>query len=170
MLSLEQINIITKQISKENASEFVEVLIQMYANNDIERIGHLLSLIPDIAQEALKIKQKRIQEYSWATDLLLAERTHADIKRDNQTVIILLYVCKAHFPKGNCNGGSIADKEVFNEFIELLRKKKDFNYEDEKDWAWVCNTADCRDWMLEVIKQNIDPDFVEPDVVIRKLY
>ncbi len=174
MLLLEQLNIIKEQLQQENAHEFVETLIVGYATDTI-RIGELLTLIPKIADRQLQIKQKQILEYSWAYDLLLAERVRYPIpqrkskskKKYNPDFPTLLYGCKAHFPSGNCDGGSLAEREFFSEFIEMLKNKAGFDYEDKDDWGWICNTADCREWMLEVIRQHVDADFVEPEVRIR---
>lgn len=159
MLSFEQMNIINEQLKQDNVHEFVESLIMLYAT-DVERISELLLLIPKIADKQLKIKQERIQDY----DLLLGERCRYPIpkrkskskKEYNPDFPTLLYGCKAHFPNGNCDGGSRADKEFFVKFIETVKNKVGFDYEDKNDWAWICNIANCREWMLEVIKQNID--------------
>ena len=174
MLSLEQSDIIKKQLQKENVHEFVEKLIMSYAT-DTNRIGELLALIPKIAERQLQIKQKQVQEYAWAYDLLLAERVRYPIpqrksnskKKYNPDFPTLLYGCKAHFPSGNCDGGSLAEKEFFTEFVEMVKNKAGFDYESQDDWGWICNTADCREWMLEVIQQHVDADFVEPEVSLR---
>lgn len=174
MLSLEQSDIIKEQLQHNNAREFVEKLIMDYAT-DTNRIGELLALIPKIAERQLQIKQKQVQDYVWAYDLLLVERVRYPIpqrkskgkKEYDPDFFTLLYGCKAHFPSGNCDGGSQAEKEFFSEFIEMLRDKVVFDYEGEDDWEWVCNTADCREWMLKVIKQHVDADFKEPEVRLR---
>lgn len=56
MLSMEQSDIIKKQLQKENVHEFVEKLIMSYAT-DTNRIGELLALIPRIADRQLQIKR-----------------------------------------------------------------------------------------------------------------
>jgi len=174
MLSFEQSTIIKEQLKQENVHEFVEKLIMLYAT-DTDRIGELLALIPKIAERQLQIKQKQVQEYAWAYDLLLVERDRYPIpqrkpkskKEYNPDFPTLLYGCKAHFPFGKCDGGSQAEREFFTEFIEMVRNKVGFDYENKEDWEWICNTADCREWMLTVIKQHMDADFVEPEVRIR---
>lgn len=172
MLSLEQSDIIKEQLQQENAHEFVETLIMCYAM-DTNRIGELLTLIPRIADRQLQIKQKQILEYIWAFNLLLSERVRYPIaqrkskSKNDADFPTLLYGCKAHFPFGNCDRGSLAEREFFSEFIEMVKNKAGFDYESQDDWGWICNTADCRDWMLEVIRQHVDADFVEPEVRIR---
>lgn len=174
MLSPEQSDIIKEQLQQENAHEFVEALIMGYAS-DTNRIRELLALIPKLADQQLQIKQKQIQEYAWAFDLLLSERIRYPIpqrkskskKKDDADFPTLLYGCKAHFPGGNCDGGCQAEKEFFTEFVEMAKNKVGFDYESKDDWEWICNTANCREWMLTVIKRYIDADFVEPEVRIR---
>ena len=174
MLSSEQSNIIREQLQQENVHEFVENLIICYAT-DTNRIGELLTLIPRIADWQLRIKQKQILEYVWAFNLLLSERVRYPISqrkskskhKDDADFPTLLYGCKAHFPSGNCNGGSLAEKEFFTEFVEMVKNKAGFDYESQDDWGWICNTADCREWMLEVIRQHVDANFVEPEVRLR---
>lgn len=169
MLSFEQSSIIKEQLQQENAHEFVEMLIMHYAT-DTNRIGELLTLIPRIADRQLQIKQKQIREYVFAYNLLLGERLRCKSKNGKVSkpeFSTLLYGCKAHFPNGSSDGGSLVEQEFFSEFIEIVKNKSGFDYEDKDDWGWICNTADCREWMLTVIKQHIDADFVEPDVRIR---
>ena len=169
MLSLKQTNIIKEQLRQENAHEFVENLIMSYAT-DTNRIGELLALIPRIADRQLQIKQKQIQEYVFAYNLLLGERLRCKSKAGKvyrPEFTTLLYGCKAHFPNSSGDGGSQVEQEFFSEFIEIVKNKDGFDYEKEEDWEWICNTADCREWMLEVIKRYIDVDFVEPEVRVR---
>lgn len=177
MLSLEQLSIIKEQLQQENAHEFVENLIMSYAT-DTNRIGELLTLIPKIADRQIQIKQKRIQEYTWAYNLLLSERIRYPIpqrktkskSKSEADFPTLLYGCKVHFPSGNCDGGSQAEKEFFFEFIEMVQNKVGFDYENKDDWDWICNTANCGLWMLEVIRKYVDADFVEPGVRIWRKY
>lgn len=172
MLSIEQMEIICEQINAENASEFVEFLITSYASNT-ERVGGLLSLIPKLAEKQLDISRERIYEYSTACDLLIGEHYRYPIpnrkskskKEYNPDFTTLFYVCKAKFPLGNCEKGSIADKAFFNEFIEVVKNKVGFDYESEDDWDWVCKIAEAGEWMSDVIRQNIDPEFIGINVV-----
>lgn len=169
MLSSEQSNIIREQLQQENAHEFVESLIMSYAS-DTTRIGELLALIPKIADRQLQIKQKQIQEYVFAYNLLLGERLRCKSKGGKVSkpeFTTLLYGCKAHFPNSSGDRGSQVEQEFFSEFIKIVKNKDGFDYEKEEDWEWICNTADCGEWMLGVIKRYIDADFVEPEVRVR---
>lgn len=166
VLSSEQEQIIIDQLSKENASEFVKKLIRSYAVS-VENISELLSYIPELAGKQLAIKETVIHQYSWATDLLITDRyfhPHKYKKNDEcNQFCTLLYTCMVHFKNGNADGQSEACKQFFNEFIEMLKAKKEFDYTNKEDWDWVYNTAVCADWLENVIKQNIDSEFAKPE-------
>lgn len=165
MLSLEQYQIIKEQLSKETASEFVREIINSYAST-VNKTSELLSYIPQLANKQLQMKQEKINQYSWATDILIADRyshpgkyTKKDIR---ERFCTLFYTCKAHFSTGNADRHSIAEKSFFNEFIDMLKEKKEFDYTNENDWEWIYSIAGGADWLESVIKQNIDNDFVKP--------
>ncbi len=103
MLSMEQYKIIEDQLKKENASEFVKMLLVKYGNT-VETIGELLNYIPKLAQKQLEIKQKRINRYSCGMDLMIGDRYvhHEKYKKSNihNKFVMLLYACKAHFISG----------------------------------------------------------------------
>ena len=80
---------------------------------------------------------------------------------DNRFVM-LFYTCKAHFVNGNSEHLSVSGKAFFEEFIEMLKEKKGFDYTSEKDWEWIYTTAGGADWLESVIRQNIDSGFVKP--------
>lgn len=164
-LTVAQMSIINAQLRSENVNEIVETLILAYAN-DLNRTSDLLALIPRIASNQLRIKDKRIVEFSVACDCLLGERlTYPLNKRKCYQKVdfpTLLYGCIARFPYGNCNGASTSQQAFFQEFIDAINNKTGFDYESVDDWHWICNIAECREWMISVIKQNINEDFIEP--------
>lgn len=165
MLSLEQYQIIKEQLSKETASEFVRAILISYADT-VDKISELLNYIPQIADKQLQMKQEKINQYSWATDLIIADRySHPGkyTKKDSHgRFCTLFYTCRVHFPLGNADNDSIAGKSFFNEFVDMLKEKKEFDYTNEDDWNWIYSTASGADWLEGVIKQNIDNEFVKP--------
>jgi len=162
MLAPTQISIINEQLDKENVHEFVETLILAYAS-DVKRTSDLLSLIPTLAEKQLHISNTKIVEYSNTVNLLIGDRnTKRPSKKYNLDFPTLLYTSKVHFPNGNCEGHSSAEKEFFNDFINAIKNKIGFDYESVDDWNWICNIADCEDWMRAVIRQNIDEMFQDP--------
>lgn len=167
MLDLEQYKIIKEQLSKDNVSEFVKEMLALYANTT-DRTRELLSYIPQIADKQLQMKQERINQYSLATDFIIADRySHPGkyTKKDlHGKFCTLFFICKAHFTLGNADSGSIAGKAFFNEFVDMLKEKKEFDYTDKDDWKWVYSIADGADWLESVIKQNIDNEFVKPEI------
>lgn len=165
MLNLEQYQIIKEQLSKETASEFVHEMLNFYAST-VDRTSDLLNYIPQIANKQLQIKQEKIVQYSLATDCIIVDRylhpgkyTKKDLREKFCT---LYYTCKAHFPLGNADKDSIAGKFFFNEFINMLKEKKEFDYMNEDDWKWIYSIAGGADWLESVINQNIDNKFVKP--------
>lgn len=171
MLSLEQYQIIKNELSKETAKEFVKTLLDMYANN-VENISDLLSYIPRLAEKQLTIKQDIINQYSWSTDLLISDRylhphKYKKYEGDNR-FYILLYTCKAHFKSGNASCQSKSCETFFNEFIEILKEKKEFDYTNKEDWEWIYTSAGCADWLEKVIQQNIDSKFVKPECAAKR--
>lgn len=165
MLSMEQYKIIYEQLAKENASEFVKMLLVKYGNT-VETIGELLDYIPKLAKKQLKIKQKRINQYSWGMDLIIGDRyTHPGKYKKSDIhnrFVMLLYTCKAHFVSGNTEHSSVSGKAFLDEFVEILKEKTEFDYTNEEDWEWIYTTAGGADWLESVIKQNIDSEFVKP--------
>lgn len=165
MLNLEQYQIIKEQLSKETASEFVRTMLMLYTDT-VDKTSELLNYIPQIADKQLRMKQEKINQYSWATDLIIGDRySHPGkyTKTDsNGRFCTLFYTCKVHFPLGNADKDSIAGKAFFNEFVDMLKEKKAFNYSDENDWDWIYSTAGGADWLESVINQNIDNTFVKP--------
>lgn len=171
MLSFEQIQIINEQLSKDNASEFVKAIILNYCRT-VSEVTELLELIPEIAMRGLKERQEKINHYAQATESLLLERSIYPIperkskskKTYRPDFAILLYVGKAHFPSGNCDGGSQVEKEFWREFIDCIKQKQGFDYTNKNDWEWIKFIVDCEMWFLSVIHQNIDTDFIAPKV------
>ena len=80
----------------------------------------------------MEIKQKRINQYTWGMDLIIGDRyTHPGKYKKSDThnrFVMLLYTCKAHFKNGNTENSSVSGKAFFNEFVELLKEKKEFDY------------------------------------------
>lgn len=166
MLDFKQIGIIKEELSKDTAKEFVTKIIIEYCSTT-QRMSDLLDLIPKIAERGIQERQEKINQYYWALELMIGERCRYPIpkrkskskKEYNPDFSTLLYVARAYFPFGNCVNGSKADKEFFEEFISTIKNKQGFDYENSEDWKWIAKTANCEEWFLNVIKQNIDEDF-----------
>jgi len=152
-LTPKQFSIISEQLNEENASEFVETLIIQYAT-DVARTSKLLSLIPKITENQLKIAKNEVIEYSYATNLLLGACD--TVKKQDIDFPTLLHVSKVYFPQGNCNNASPAGKKFFRRFTDAIKNKNGFDYESKEDWDWICKVANCEEWMLSVIRQNIE--------------
>ena len=169
MLTFEQEKIIQQEISKSTANELVKRLLDEYSN-DLENLNKLLSFIPKLAEKSLNMKQKEINRYSWSADLLLAERYHYPLNKrkarknsnNNPDFPTLLYTCIAHINLNYIDSQSKSVKAFFDEFVDALRNKRGFDYDDTSDWEWLSNVANGSRYVTEVIKTYIDKDFVPP--------
>ena len=169
MLTIEQENIIRQELSKSTADEFVRCLLDTYSN-DLENLSQLLAFIPKLADKSLNIKQREINRYNWSTDLLLVERydcpprkrkvrKNSDYNPDFPT---LLYTCIAHINPTTIDGQSIAVKAFFEEFVDAVKNKRGFDYEDKGDWEWLVGIANGGELVTQVVRTYIDKDFVPP--------
>lgn len=167
MLTPEQYDIINSELSKDNSVEFVKVLLDSFSNN-IKNINILLEYIPKLANKILEIKDNDINKYSWAVNMLIADRNLHPHKykkdEENSRFCVLLYTCNSHFKHGKIEGHSKASALLFNEFIDMLKEKDVFDYTDESEWGWVKNSACCDEWLESVIQQNIDSTFTKPNI------
>lgn len=176
MLTIEQENIIRQELSKSTAEEFVRCLLDTYSNK-LENLSQLLSYISKLADKSLNIKQREINRYNWSTGLLLAERyncppnkrktrKNSDYNPDFPT---LLYTCIAHINPATIDGQSIAVKAFFDEFVDAIKNKRGFDYENEDEWEWLVGIANGGELVTQVVKTYIDKDFVPPACKKRRL-
>ena len=169
MLTFEQEKIIQQEISKSTANEFVKRLLDEYSN-DLENLNKLLSFIPKLAEKSLNIKQREINRYSWSTDLLLVERYHYPLNKrkarknsdNNPDFPTLLYTCLSHINLDTLDGQSVVVKAFFEEFVDTLKNKRGFDYDNANDWDWLSNVACGSQYVTEVIRTYIDKDFTPP--------
>lgn len=162
---MNQYKLIEDELSKESASEFVRTVLSKYAST-VENISELLNYIPQLASNQLQIKQQRLAQYSSATDMMIGDRhIHPPKYSKNDSRMrfcTLFYTCKVHFPLANADRDSIAGRAFFNEFVSMLKERKEFDYQSEDDWNWIYSTAGGADWLESVIVQHIDRGFVRP--------
>lgn len=165
-LDMNQYKLIEEELSKESASEFVKTMLSKYANT-VEKTSELLNYIPKLADNQLQIKQKHLIQYSFATDMMIADRhTHPpkySKKDERMKFCTLFYTCKAHFPLANADKDSIAGRAFFDEFVCMLKDRTEFDYTSEDEWNWIYSTAGGADWLESVIIQHIDRGFVRPE-------
>lgn len=170
MLSAEQLRIIVEQTNADTAQEFIKVLLNTYASKEVYNILDVLSYIPELVEKSICMKQDTIDQYSWATTLLLTERytnpisarkTRKGAKVSNEFPT-LLYACIAHFPDGKTEHKSEAEKAFFNEFVDYVRNKRGFDYDNVEDWEWLTSRTDNGRWLVDIIRRNIDEGFKPP--------
>lgn len=168
MLAFEQCAMVDKLVKAENADEVVDYLITAYGNS-VENLSKLLKKIPNLAEKQVQIKQKSIMQYAWSTDLLIGEYLCSKGKKATKSererrFPMLLYTCKVHFNGIVADENSALCKEFFDELVTAIKNKEGFDYENESDWEWLVNTAQCDSLVLEIVHKYIDAEFEPPKV------
>lgn len=170
-LSLDQINIIKTELSKDSASDFVRAVVLEYANQSLDSMNHLLTTITAICQCQLNAKQNRINRYCWAYETMLGHRLTSRIEQNKRKHVTsplsfptLLAGGIAHFPT-LVDGYSYSPAEFafINELRECIITKNGFDYTCPGDWVYVEQIADCAEWLRGFIRVHIDPTFEIPE-------
>lgn len=162
MLDPSQLDVIEEELSRDTKSIFVEALISEYCKDPSQCID-FLSVLPKIVCNPIVSLQKKINQYSWAVTLLLDKwLEHVNFSQqdeDNPLLFsVMLHIAWVHFPSGNCDEKTLAEKDFFSTFVRMLKRRKAFDYKKETSWQLLIRLG-CRDWLISVIQQNIDRGF-----------
>ena len=76
--------------------------------------------------------------------------------------LTLLYTCLTHINPNTITSQSVAVQSFFEEFVDALRNKRGFDYDNTDDWDWLNNVACGSQYVTEVIRTYIDKDFTPP--------
>lgn len=164
MITLEQDNMIRTLVYAKNADEVLATILDVYGDTP-ERISKILGLISRLADKQVQLQDKKIQQYNFAVDLLVADRKQKQEKRRSKTEFTtLLYTCAVHMNVQEIEHQSIACKSFYNELVEAIKKCEGFDYKSSEDWEWLVNAAHCEDLVLQIIHKHIDANFVMPKV------
>ena len=71
------------------------------------------------------------------TKMQVNERVKFYFKEDN--IAMLIQICKAYFPSGNCNGASTSGKWFFEKFKEILIRHKSKYIKGGDSYQWTIN-------------------------------
>ena len=74
----------------------------------------------------------------------------------------MLYTCLSHINFDTLDGQSVVVKAFFEEFVDTLKNKRGFDYDNADDWDWLSNVACGSQYVTEVIRTYIDKDFTPP--------
>lgn len=167
---MKQVDLVRTLLDAENAEEIMKYIILSYGKESPENMNHLLTFIPEIASAQLNEQQSRISKYSWAYETMLGsrllenEKKAVKVKKTNRLPFpTMLFGCVAHFPTLQIEGCSAADQSFFNEFLEAVKSKEEFDYTNPEAWKWV-NITNTEEWLLGFIHKYVDSTFQPPEV------
>lgn len=69
---------------------------------------------------------------------------------------------KAQYPEGDIEKVNAGTKPLFEEMISYIVDKSGFDIHNKKHWEYT-KWSHTRDFIVNVIKNNIDKDFVAPN-------
>lgn len=168
MLSLKQqqavVSCVGEMTKAENKEEILNYFLMCFCSN-VENCNIALRVIPQIAEKMNNINNQRLSEYSIAleTALSCASRDRYKPKKDNrQRFAILAIMLKALYSDGKSNRMSESEKSLFEKLISYIKDKSGFDIKNEDDWYWEFNMSHTGNFLVNVIKNNIDKKFEYP--------
>jgi hypothetical protein len=168
MLSLKQqqavVSCVSEMTKAENKEEILNYFLMCFCS-DVENCNITLRAIPQIAERMNNINAQRLSEYSIALETALncASRDRYKPKKDNrQRFSMLAIMLKAQYSNGKSNGMSESEKSLFEEMISYIKDKSGFDIKNEDDWYWAFNMSHTGNFLVNVIKNNIDEKFERP--------
>lgn len=126
--------LVTKILTDENADTIVAKVNREYASSSYENASRLIDSIPVIVREAMKHFEKlnaTIHRGLWASVMLPT----IDVENKRTRFAVLTPIVMAICPNGTDIGCSATEKDLFNEWKELLLDKKVFSWGKDESWA-----------------------------------
>ena len=168
ILTTDQKQIINKCVDKmilsENKEEMLNYFLRCFCFNT-ENCNLLLRAIPQIVEQMNNINQVTISEYSLALDLTIGSVSRENYKhqKDNrQRFAMLAILLKAQYSSGKFDTASLNVKSLFEEMISYIKDNTGFNMNKKEDWAWAFDISHTGDFLVNVIRNNIDENFKCP--------
>ena len=168
ILTTDQKQIIYKCVDKiilsENKEEMLSYFFRCFCFNT-ENCNLLLRVIPQIAEQMNNINKAKISEHSLALDLAIgsvAREKYKPTKDNRQRFAMLAILLKAQYPIGKFNTASLNVKSLFDEMISYIKDKTGFDMNKKEDWVWAFNIANTGNFLVNVIRNNIDKNFECP--------
>lgn len=122
-------------LSTCNPEEVVRTVITEYTKNSVENCQFLLKIIPEIADHSIHLLNREVLRKSEAISMVIFENA-IDYKGNEEIYFAsMIPVCLTHFPEGNAERCSEAERRYFNLFCKLFKNKKAFSWKRDKDWA-----------------------------------
>ena len=111
------------------------------------------------------INQAKISEHSLALNLTIGSiaREKYKLTKDNrQRFAMLAILLKAQYSSGKFDTASLNVKSLFEEMISYMNDKTGFDMNKKEDWGWAFDIAHTGDFLVNVIRNNIDENFKCP--------
>lgn len=168
ILTTDQKQIINKCVDKmilsENKEEMLNYFLRCFCFNT-ENCNLLLRAIPQIAEQMNSINKAKISEHSLALDLAIgsvAREKYKPTKDNRQRFAMLVILLKAQYSSGKFDTASLNVKSLFDEMISYIKDKTGFDINKKEDWAWAFDISHTGNFLVNVIRNNIDENFVCP--------
>ena len=168
ILTTDQKQIINKCVDKmilsESKEEMLNYFLRCFCFNT-ENCNLLLRAIPQIAEQMNNINQATISEHSLALDLAIgsvAREQYKPTKDNRQKFAMLAILLKVQYSSGKFDTASLNVKSLFEEMISYIKDKTGFDMNKKKDWEWAFDIAHTGDFLVNVIRNNIDENFECP--------
>ena len=168
ILTTDQKQVINKCVDKiilsENKEEMLNYFLRCFCFNT-ENCNLLLRAIPQIAEQMNNINQAKISEHSLALDLAIgsvAREKYKPTKDNRQRFAMLAILLKVQYPSGKFDTASLNVKSLFEEMISYIKDKTGFDMNKKEDWNWAFDIAHTGDFLVNVIRNNIDENFECP--------
>ena len=167
ILTTDQKQIINKCVDKmilsENKEEMLNYFLRCFCFNT-ENCNLLLRSIPQIAERMNTINNQRILDYSNALDMAYNYTAMSKEYPDGyiaQKFSMMVSMFKVKFPNGDVSKASKFTQNLFEEMVSYIRDGSGFKMDNEQSWEWA-DTIDAGDFLVNVIRNNIDENFECP--------
>ena len=125
-------------LQNEKAGEIIKYLMEEYAKQSVSNARELHKHTNWLVDSIIEKTARRNQELYHAGTMLVFQRSmpaNSLVKDPSTAFAVMVPVCKALFPKGTADGESEADRRYFNQFLELFRNEKAFDWKNDKRWT-----------------------------------
>lgn len=136
MLSSSEEKLLDLLINNNKASVYLKYMIINYAKSSLINANELLEYNNEILKIINNEYEKTLKETNTALHMSIVKQSF-DKSDVHSYFAIMVPICKIKFPNGVTDSMSISEKNYFNEFIELYRNKKAFNWNSQSDVEWA---------------------------------
>lgn len=137
-----------------NVDLIIKTMIKEYTQKSIYNAQNLITYMNDIISNILNIVNNDVNQLTLAGQMLILQKEMN--KSDVHTYFATLVpVMKTLYPDGLDDNASLAQKNYFNEFIDLYKNKKVFSWDNKNDVDWA-NHYKYTDYLKMIFDKYID--------------